>query len=33
MVRDIRFEVTDGAATVLELIKDDRVVISARRAQ
>jgi hypothetical protein len=30
---EIRFEVADGAATVLELIKDDRVVISARRAQ
>jgi CubicO group peptidase (beta-lactamase class C family) len=30
---EIRFEVADGVATVLELIRDDRVVISARRAQ
>jgi CubicO group peptidase (beta-lactamase class C family) len=30
---EIRFEVADGVATVLELIKDDGVVISARRTQ
>jgi CubicO group peptidase (beta-lactamase class C family) len=30
---EIRFDVADGAATALELIKDDRVVISAKRAQ
>jgi CubicO group peptidase (beta-lactamase class C family) len=30
---EIRFEVTDGVATVLELIKSDRVVISASREQ
>jgi hypothetical protein len=30
---EIRFDVADGAAAALELIRDDRVVISAKRAQ